>query len=170
MTIKRILSSFMREVIAEAERNPEFAHKLGDALNILKVTSPKENIVELRRSAVGGVAPKRAANRRAEAVLDPVQVARTGEEHLRHVLSPLNLTQLLDIVAEFGMDTGKLVMKWKDSERVIDRIVEISMARSQKGDAFRGASELTANKAEQAPSNDDSQKQAGVLDKNRIAE
>lgn len=170
MTIKRILSSFMREVLAEMERNPEFAHKLEDALNLSKVTSPKEKIGELGRPAMGGVGPRRAANRRAEAVLDPVQVARTGEEHLRHMLSPLSLTQLLDIVAEFGMDTGKLVMKWKDPERVIDRIVEIAMARSQKGDAFRGTSELTTHKAEQTSHHEDSHNQVSVLDKSKNPE
>ncbi len=35
------------------------------------------------------------------------------------------------------MDPGKLVMKWKDNVRVIDRIVELSLTRSTKGDAFR---------------------------------
>ncbi|WP_162527293.1 hypothetical protein [Sphingomonas solaris] len=45
--------------------------------------------------------------------------------------------QLLDIVAEFGMDPGKLVMKWKDRDRVADRIVETAIARATKGDAFR---------------------------------
>jgi len=47
------------------------------------------------------------------------------------------LEQLKDIVADYGMDPGKLVMKWKSSDKVIDRIVEISLARAQKGDAFR---------------------------------
>jgi hypothetical protein len=49
----------------------------------------------------------------------------------------LSLEQLRDIVAEFGMDPGKLVLKWKSPQKVIDRIVEISMPRAQKGDAFR---------------------------------
>jgi hypothetical protein len=35
------------------------------------------------------------------------------------------------------MDPGKLVMKWKDASRIIDRIIELSLARSTKGDAFR---------------------------------
>lgn len=34
------------------------------------------------------------------------------------------------------MDPGKLVMKWKTPQRIIDRIVEFSMARSVKGDVF----------------------------------
>jgi hypothetical protein len=35
------------------------------------------------------------------------------------------------------MDPGKLVMKWKGADRVVDRIVELAVARSKKGDAFR---------------------------------
>jgi hypothetical protein len=34
------------------------------------------------------------------------------------------------------MDPGKLVMKWKTPERIIDRIVEFSLARAVKGDVF----------------------------------
>ena len=56
---------------------------------------------------------------------------------LRSQLSALSLDQLRDVVAEYGMDQGKLVMKWKDPVRVMDRIVEIALARAQKGHAFR---------------------------------
>jgi hypothetical protein len=56
---------------------------------------------------------------------------------LRLDLSALNIEQLKDVVAQHGMDPGKLVMKWKDPARIIDRIVELAMARSTKGDAFR---------------------------------
>jgi hypothetical protein len=34
------------------------------------------------------------------------------------------------------MDPGKLVMKWKTPQRIVDRIVEFSMARAVKGDVF----------------------------------
>lgn len=71
------------------------------------------------------------------AVVDPVEVARQGEQALKSRLSALSLDQLKGIVADYGMDPGKLVMKWKSAERVIDRIVEISMARAQKGNVFR---------------------------------
>lgn len=80
---------------------------------------------------------RRKGGRRAPASLDPVEVVRSGEGSLRESLSPLDLSQLLDIVAEYGMDPGKLVMKWKDRDRVINRIVEASRARAKKGDAFR---------------------------------
>lgn len=81
-----------------------------------------------------GARPK---NRRPPAVLDPVAVAREGEVALRERLAPLSFDQLRDIVADYGMDPGKLVMKWKDPARVLDRIVEVSLQRASKGDAFK---------------------------------
>ncbi|MDE0403802.1 MAG: hypothetical protein OXI53_00610 [Nitrospira sp.] len=56
---------------------------------------------------------------------------------LRAELALLTLDQLKDIVADYGMDREKLVMKWKTPNRVIDRIVEISISRAHKGDVFR---------------------------------
>jgi len=72
--------------------------------------------------------------------VDRIQSALT-ELALRSALEKLSLNQLRDIVAEYGMDPGRLVMKWMAPERVIDRIVEISSARAHKGDAFRKPSE-----------------------------
>jgi hypothetical protein len=46
------------------------------------------------------------------------------------------LEQLKDIVADYGMGPGKLVMKWKTPDRIIGRIVELSLARAVKGDVF----------------------------------
>jgi hypothetical protein len=66
-----------------------------------------------------------------------VEVARQGDEVLREKLRALTLDQLRDIVAEYGMDSGRLVMKWKDIDRVTERIVELALARAIKGDAFR---------------------------------
>jgi hypothetical protein len=60
---------------------------------------------------------------------------------LRARLAGLSIEQLRDIVAEHGMDPGKLVIKWKSADRIIDGIVEMSMARAQKGDAFRSEPE-----------------------------
>ena len=37
----------------------------------------------------------------------------------------------------YGMDPGKLVMKWKDADRVRAHIVDTTMQRARKGDAFR---------------------------------
>ena len=136
MSLRNTLNRLMRVVIEEAERNPDFEAALNDALGTStqgKRKPPKEDALG---SADDGEA-KRGKNRRAPAALDPVQVVRDGEPTLRSALEKLSLEQLRDIVAEYGMDPGRLVMKWNTPERVIDRIVEMSVARAHKGNAFR---------------------------------
>ncbi|MBF9134736.1 hypothetical protein I0C86_38270 [Plantactinospora sp. S1510] len=86
-------------------------------------------------------APVRRSGRRAPGVLDPFAVfAERGEAGLRSTLAELDLEQLRDIVAEHGMDHDRLAMKWKDSSRVVDRIIEKVEARTAKGSAFRQVS------------------------------
>lgn len=125
MAIRKVLRDLATAVADEAARNPEFARTLAQ---ILDPTSPQTR----RRPSA-----RRAANRRAPAVLDPVAVVRDGENALRSRLASLDLERLRDIVAEHGMDQGRLVMRWKTPARVIDKIVEISIGRARKGDAFR---------------------------------
>lgn len=125
MKLRTALQSLMRVVVDEAERNAEFAHKIESALGLeASVPSPLSSTSRIAR------------NRRAPAVVDPISVAREGEQALRQRLESLSLEQLRDIVADYGMDPGKLVMKWKTPKRIIDRIVEYSLARAVKGDVF----------------------------------
>ncbi|MGG5543675.1 hypothetical protein P4G95_02685 [Burkholderia vietnamiensis] len=131
MSLRNSLNRLMRAVIEEAERNPEFEAALNDALG-----TPSGTRKQPKEVTVAGDA-KRGKNRRPPAVLDPVQVVRHGETVLRAALEKLSLDQLRDIVAEYGMDPGRLAMKWVDTARVMDRIVELSIARARKGDAFR---------------------------------
>lgn len=122
MNMKRMLNELVRAVVDEAERNPEFARRIEEALGIQE--KPKKPIVS------------RAAHRRTPAVLDPVELARQGEAALRARLAALDLEQLKDVVADYGMDPGKLVLKWKTTDRIIDRIVEVSIGRARKGEGF----------------------------------
>lgn len=69
-------------------------------------------------------------------MLDPIEVSIEGEHTLRTRLGELTVEQLKDIIADYGMDPGKLAMKWKDADRLIDRIVEYSIARAKKGNVF----------------------------------
>ncbi len=79
----------------------------------------------------------RRSNRRSPGVIDPFAVfTEGGEIGLRERLA-LSLEQLRDIVAEHGMDHDRLAMKWKDRQRVADRIVDRVAARMTKGSAFR---------------------------------
>jgi hypothetical protein len=126
----------MRVVVEEAERNSNFEVALIDALG----GAPAKHRQLKEDAAIGPTDygdAKRGKNRRAPAALDPIQVARDGELTLRSALEKLSLEQLRDIVAEYGMDPGRLVMKWTMPERVINRIVEMSVARAHKGNAFR---------------------------------
>ena len=128
MTIRQTLSAIAKAIADEAERNEEFKARIERALALHPSKPTKKT---------GASKPMRKGGRRTPAVLDTVEVVREGEDALRSRLAVLRLDQLLDIVAQHGMDPGKLVMKWKRPDRVIDRIVEISLSRATKGDAFR---------------------------------
>jgi hypothetical protein len=119
------LAGLVQTVADEALRTPRFANALSAA-------------------ALGDAADvkPRRTGRRAPGVIDPFAVyGETGESGLRQHLGELDLEQLRDIVAEHGMDHDRLAMKWKDSGRVIDRIVDKVAARAAKGSAFRSPSD-----------------------------
>jgi hypothetical protein len=122
MNMKRALNELVRVVVDEASRNPEFARRIEEALGL--EGKQKKPI------------PSRAAHRRAPAIVDPVELARQGEAVLRARLAELNLEQLKDVVADYGMDPGKLVLKWKTADRIVGRIVEVSIGRARKGEGF----------------------------------
>lgn len=108
--MRKILLDFARVVANQAARDPAFAEQIAVALGL----SDKH---------VGSLEPKRTVNaerprnRRPAAMLDPIALTREGKATLRSRLSALSLDQLKDIVADYGMDHGKLVMKWKDTVR-----------------------------------------------------
>lgn len=135
MNLKKVLTSLAREIASEADQNPAFREKVEAALGFgkeaKKQRSPQDKIVNPNR-----LPSKRPRNRRSAALLDPVQLAKQGDVVLRAELEKLNIEQLRDIVSDYGMDTGKLVVKWRTTERIIERIVEISLLRAQKGSAF----------------------------------
>jgi len=135
VSLRDILNNFIRAVIKEAERNPEFKAALNDALGISPgKPKPKQPKKGASSEPAGSGDVKRGKNRRPPAAFDPVQKVRDGEIVLRDALKNLSLDQLRDIVAEYGMD--KRAMRWVKPERVIDLIVEMSIARASKGDTF----------------------------------
>ena len=152
MILRERLAALAMVIADEAERNSGFRRRLERMLGPTQSDLPIMREDKARRqksddkgfSAAGG---SRKGGRRTPAVLDPVVLARQSEEVLRRGLSVLNIEQLKDVVAQHGMDPGKLVMKWKDPVRIIDRIVELSMARSTKGDAFRADKTPTSDSA-----------------------
>lgn len=137
MSVKTILAKLAAAVSDEASRNPDFARRIEDILAAGGARRSKEPSGATPKTSATGAKTGRRGGRRPPARLDPVALAPSGEFAVRDALRPLELDLLLDIVAEYGMDPGKQVMKWKDRDRVIDRIVELSMSRATKGDAFR---------------------------------
>ena len=138
--VRAVITKLLKVIAEEVEANPEFERRVAMALGLEEEPPPRGRQDALGQGTAAAVG-QRPKNRRPSPVLDPVEFARSGEEMLRARLAALSIEQLRDIVAEHGMDPGKLVIKWKSADRIIDRIVEISMARAQKGDAFRSESE-----------------------------
>lgn len=126
MKVRPTLLALARVVADECDENAPFRKKVEEVLGSRRPESKAKPPATVQRP-----------HRRTPAVLDPVDLASGGRENLRNALAPLDIERLKDIVAQFGMDPSKLVMKWKDAARIIDHIVETSLSRASKGDAFR---------------------------------
>ncbi len=138
MKFKKILKALLKEIIQEADANPDFRARLETALGRAEISRARPaGKAAAKHQDEGSRQPKRPNNRRPLAVLDPVHLAKQGDDGLRAELSQLDIEQLRDIVADYGIDTSKLVTKWRDPERIIERIVEVARSRAQKGSAFR---------------------------------
>lgn len=129
MKVRSKLLALARAIADECDRNAPFRKSVEEALGTKQRS-------ENRTPTTASKAVSRP-HRRAAAVLDPVSLAKSSEYELRRRLGELHIEQLKDIVAQYGMDPSKLVMKWKDSKRISDHIIETSMTRATKGDAFR---------------------------------
>ena len=129
MYLKKTLRALTEVVVREAEKNYEFRKNLEEALSAAYPQKSDKSSAKTELS--------KKSNRRQQAIIDPVELARVSETLLREKLAELDLNQLLDVVAQYAMDPSKLVMKWKDRSRICDKIVESSLTRATKGDAFR---------------------------------
>ncbi|MGW0196918.1 hypothetical protein [Nonomuraea sp. NPDC003201] len=131
-----------------AERDPKLAGQLARLVTVIAAEAGRSaRISKALRSAMdlgagqeqpGAASRVRRPHRRTPGVLDPFAIyADSGEQGLRDELTRLDLEQLRDIIAEHQMDHDRLAMKWKDTGRVIDRIIERVTVRAAKGSAFR---------------------------------
>jgi hypothetical protein len=141
-----VLARLTALVAEEAFQNAAFGDRLNQVLIVdrghKKAVTPHETRTTAAASTFSGVPakarPKRA--RRAPGPWDPYKVyAEVGEAGLRERLSRLELEQLRDVIAEHGMNTDGLAMRWTKADRVVGRIVDRVVDRAGKGDAFRRA-------------------------------
>lgn len=122
------LAVTFQNILTAATKDPVLAER---ALRRLNADPQLVGLVEMPPGM-------KRTGRRAPASLDPFKVlADSGEVDLMARLADLELEELRDIVAQFGMDPRRLVMKWKDAQRVREHIASTTAQRSRKGDAFR---------------------------------
>jgi hypothetical protein len=119
------LRELCEQLVQRAETDPDVAPVLAD------------KVARLLGPAKPARKRPRRTGRRDKPALDPFEVFRDDPDALGSRLAELDLEQLRDVVAFYGMDPRRLVMKWKTQERVIAHIVETVQTRSRKGDAFR---------------------------------
>lgn len=132
-----VLAAVFGEILEEADSNPTFARNLMRALG---------------REAVPAVGARKRGGRRAPGAFDPFEVyGSTGDKGLREKLAALDTEAIKDIVAEHGMDTAKLAMKWKSQQRLIDFVAETVAARAKKGQAFLGDRRRDSGRTHAAP-------------------
>lgn len=103
----------------EISNNEEFALKMANTLSGEPATTASKK-----------------RGRRSPAKLDPFHLLELGEDTLSKELQQLNIEELKDIVSEYGMDTSRLALKWKDRERLESLIIEATKRKSSRGEAF----------------------------------
>jgi hypothetical protein len=144
--LSKVLAGLTAVIAEEALQNAEFrtqlnevlANDVGRSMGVLPRKGPVAPAARASKGASAKARPKRG--RRAPGPWDPYDVyAEVGETGLRDRLSQLELEQLRDIIAEYGMNTDGLAMRWRTADRVVGRIVERVVDRAAKGDAFRSA-------------------------------
>jgi len=119
--MKKKLKKLFDIIIQEYDNNESFRKKIEDLLE------PKPE----------AKTEKKRKNKRTPAVLDPISLAEKDINELRIKLEELDIEKLKDIVSEFRLDPSRLVMKWKDKERIVEHIIKASLNRAEKGDVFR---------------------------------
>jgi hypothetical protein len=118
VTLRRRFDAFVQVVAEQAERDPDFAARLEQALG-------------------GEFAPARSSRRkRAPAAFDPIAAAHAGKDALRARLAELSADQLKDMIAEYGLDSTGRANRWRKPERLVDLIVARATERAHKGRGF----------------------------------
>jgi len=119
--MKKKIKKLFDIIIQEYDNNESFRKRIEDLLE----PKPDEKTEKKRK------------NKRTPAVLDPIILAEKDINELKIKLDELDIEKLKDIVSEFRLDSSRLVMKWKDKERIIEHIVKAAISRAEKGDVFR---------------------------------
>jgi len=97
----------------------------------------KENLAKAKSSEVESSNTKsKKGNQHEPAKINPFILLEQGIEIFKAALETLSIEELKDVMAENGMDTAKLAMKWKDTNRLINHIIGTTQRRSSRGEIF----------------------------------
>lgn len=124
---------------SEARTNPDFYARLRAASGLEAPPSGSGRTLGASKRNE----PRR--HRRPKGLFDPMQLMKEGEHVLRERLAGLDVEELKDIVAEHGMDTTKLAMKWRSRDRLTDLILATTRDRLSKGEAFLSKRDANGN-------------------------
>ncbi|HNX29459.1 MAG TPA: hypothetical protein PKN87_08645 [Syntrophomonadaceae bacterium] len=112
----------------EISNNDEFAKRIGSIF--------EDNLVKGKSKAKIDMTKPKRSNRREPSKVDPFILLEQGIDAFKGALELLDIEELKDVIAEHGMDSAKLAMKWKDRNRLINHIIDTTQRRSSRGEAF----------------------------------
>lgn len=83
---------------------------------------------------------KKKKSTRNPAKINPIHLWEEGEEKLREEVVKLDVEELKDVIAEFGLDPKKSANRLKKREKLEELIFEGAKRTATRGDAFWNAS------------------------------
>ena len=128
----KMLDSVWKVIVAKMETDEELSKEIN---GILESYYAKEGTVT---APVKTQQPKRKSTKtKTPAVLNPLEVARSGEDELEKQLMNLDNGQLKDIIRDYDLDPLKLTTSWRKKEKIVGHIMEVVHVRINDGRGFR---------------------------------
>ena len=127
MDMEKLLKDFCEVIIEEINKNEEFSNKVKKIL--------VENI-KIEKDKLKTKKKKKVLSQK-DILINPYEILLEGTEVLENKISKLELQDLKNIVEYYSMDPSKSFKRWRKKERFINLILEVSILRANKGNAFR---------------------------------
>lgn len=87
-----------------------------------------------------GTEKPKKKSKRNPAKINPIRLWEEGEEKLREEVAKLDVEELKDVIAEYGLDPKKSANRLKKREKLEELIFEGAKRTATRGDAFWNAS------------------------------
>jgi hypothetical protein len=125
--VKTKLYQLAKIISEKAEEDKEFAEKIQA---VFSTAEPRG-----KRTAKKTV-------KRNPPTINPFQVLSSGgKSQLLASLMSLTIEELRDVAFHYELGARNVVLKWKNKERLVEFIGDLTEQRAEKGDAFRSSSQ-----------------------------